>query len=57
MRVNKVDIKYRIIDRRPGDVAENYADTSLAEKELGFKATRTLDDMCRDAYNYAIKNK
>jgi UDP-glucose 4-epimerase len=34
MRVNKVDIKYRIIDRRPGDVAENYADTSLAEKEL-----------------------
>ena len=57
MKVNNVEVKYKIVDRRPGDVAESYADISLAEKELGFHPTKTLDDMCRDAYNYAIKNK
>lgn len=56
-KVNNVNIKYRMIARRPGDVAELYADTTLSEKELGFTTTKTLEDMCRDAYNYAIKNQ
>ncbi len=57
MKVNNIEVKYRIIGRRPGDISEIYADTSLAFKDLGFVATRSLDDMCRDSYNYAIKNK
>lgn len=50
------DIPYEIVARRPGDIAECYADTALAEKMLGFKATRTIDDMCRDALNWQLKN-
>ena len=46
-----------MIARRPGDVAELYADTTLSERELGFTTTKTLEDMCRDAYNYAINNQ
>ncbi len=49
-------IPYKIMPRRPGDVAECYADTALAEKFLGFKAQKTLDDMCRDAMNWQLKN-
>ncbi|MCQ2387662.1 MAG: UDP-glucose 4-epimerase GalE [Clostridia bacterium] len=49
-------IPYKIMPRRPGDIDECYADPSYAEKVLGFKATKTLDDMCKDAYNWQIKN-
>jgi len=49
---NNLKIPYKIADRRPGDIAECYADSSLAEKELNWKAEKTLEDMCRDAYNY-----
>lgn len=49
-------IPYKILDRRPGDVAECYADPSLARELLGFKAEKTLDDMCRDAMNWQMKN-
>jgi UDP-glucose 4-epimerase len=42
--------------RRPGDVAESYADPSLAEKVLGWKANCTLDDMCRDAWRWQSMN-
>ena len=49
-------IPYKIMPRRPGDVAECYADPSLAYKVLGFKAKKTLDDMCRDAMNWQLKN-
>lgn len=56
-KVNDVNVKYRMIARRPGDVAELYADTTLAEKELGFTTSKTLEDMCKDAYNYAINNQ
>jgi len=50
-------INYRFVDRRPGDLAEYYADPSKAERELGFKATRTLDDMCRDTIRWQEGNK
>lgn len=50
------DIPYVIDQRRPGDIAECYADPSLAYKMIGFKAEKTLDDMSRDALNWQIKN-
>ena len=51
-RVNNIDLGYTIGPRRPGDAATTYADPSLAEKELGWKAEKTLDEMCRDAWNF-----
>jgi UDP-glucose 4-epimerase len=42
--------------RRPGDVAESYADPSLAETLLRWKATHTLDDMCRDVWRWQSMN-
>ena len=55
-KVNNVEVPYKIVDRRPGDIATCYSDPSKAEKELGFKATKTLEDMCKDGWNYQ-KNK
>ena len=43
--------------RREGDIAECYASTEKAEKLFGWKATKTLDEMCRDSYLYAVKNQ
>ncbi|MBR2900889.1 MAG: UDP-glucose 4-epimerase GalE [Clostridia bacterium] len=51
-RVNDVKIPYQIAERRPGDIAECYADASKAEFELGWKAIRSLDDMCASAWNF-----
>lgn len=50
------EIPYVIDPRRPGDIAECYADPSLAYKLIGFKAEKTLDDMSRDALNWQTKN-
>lgn len=50
------EIPYVVAPRRAGDIATCYADPSLAEKFIGFKATKTLDDMCRDALNWQMKN-
>lgn len=50
------DIPYEIVARRPGDIAECYADPSLAYELLGFKATKNLDDMCRDALRWQLAN-
>ncbi|MBR2336699.1 MAG: UDP-glucose 4-epimerase GalE [Clostridia bacterium] len=50
------DIPYVIAPRRLGDIATCYADPALAEKLIGFKATKTLDDMCKDALNWQMKN-
>jgi UDP-glucose 4-epimerase len=50
------EIKYEIGPRRPGDVAEVYADTTLAEQELGWKATRTQEDMCNDIWRWQSNN-
>ncbi len=49
-------VAYKIVERRPGDIAECYADATKAKKELGWEATKTIEDMCRDSWNY-IKNK
>ena len=49
-------IPYKIMPRRPGDIDECYADPALAQEILGFKATKTLDDMCRDAMRWQTMN-
>lgn len=45
-------VPYQVGPRRPGDVAQCYADPSRAERELGWKAARAIDQMCRDAWRY-----
>jgi len=49
-------IPYEIVARRAGDVGSCYASSSLAERELGFKAEMSLEDMCRDAWNWQSKH-
>lgn len=53
--VNNVEVPYDIASRRPSDIAECYADAAKAWRELGWKATHTLEDMCRDSWNYGKK--
>ena len=55
-RINGVKVPYKIIDRRPGDVAACYADTALAKQSLNWIAERGLDEMCRDSWNWHNKN-
>jgi UDP-glucose 4-epimerase len=50
------DIPYEILPRRAGDVAECYADVSLAERELGWRAERDLDAMVQDAWRWQRMN-
>ena len=56
-KVNNVDVPYKIAPRRDGDLATCYSDPSKAERELGFKAEKTLDDMCKDSHNYIINSR
>lgn len=49
-------IPYEIVGRRPGDIAECYADPTKAEHELGWKAERGIDEMCRDTWRWQSKN-
>lgn len=49
-------IPYKIADRRPGDIDVCYADTAYAKEYLGFEATKSLEDMCRDQLNWQMKN-
>ena len=52
-----VKVKYELTDRRPGDIAECYADPTKAEKELGWKAEKELEEMCRDSWRFTENNK
>ena len=45
-------VPYKIAPRRSGDIATCYADPKKAKEELGWEATRTLEDMCKDAWNF-----
>ena len=51
-KVNGVKVPYKIVERRPGDIASCYADPSKALKELGWKAELGLEDMMRDSYHF-----
>lgn len=49
-------IPYEIVSRRPGDIGACWADPDRARKELGWKAVRSLDDMCADTWRWQRKN-
>ena len=51
-KTNGVKINYKITARRPGDIAECYSDPTKAKEELGFVTTKSLEDMCRDSWNF-----
>lgn len=51
-KVTGLQVKREFKDRRPGDISEIYADVSKAESELEWKAKHSLEDMCRDSYNF-----
>ena len=53
---NGVKVPYQIVDRRPGDLATCYADPAKSLEKLGWKAEKTLVDMCRDSWNWQSKN-
>lgn len=54
---NQVDVPYKIVNRRPGDLATCYADASKAQSELQWTAKRGIEDMVRDAWNFEKKQK
>ena len=49
-------IPYKILARRPGDIAECYADSSKAQRELGWKAEKGIEDMCKDSWRWQSQN-
>ena len=56
-KVNNIEVPFKYGQRRAGDLDEFYADSTKAERELGWKAQRTIEDMCRDSWNYINTNK
>ena len=51
-KANNVKIPYKVVSRRDGDLPVSYADTKKAKEELGFVATKNLEDMCKDEWNF-----
>ncbi|GHV41442.1 UDP-glucose 4-epimerase [Clostridia bacterium] len=54
--VNNVEVPRKIVSRRQGDLPASYADCEKAERILGWKAEKTLADMCADAWRWQTKN-
>lgn len=55
-KASGVTIPYQVVARRPGDVAASYADPSRAERELGWRATRGIEEMCADTFRWQSTN-
>ena len=55
-KVNNLELPYKIVDRRPGDIATCYADPAKSAEVLGWTAQYGLEDMCRDSWNWQSKN-
>ncbi|WP_010147382.1 UDP-glucose 4-epimerase GalE [Serinicoccus profundi] len=55
-RASGRQIPYDIVERRPGDIASSYADPSLAQSELGWRALRSVEDMCADTWRWQQAN-
>ncbi len=55
-KVNGIKINYKIAPRRAGDVAACYSSPAKAERELGWKASKNIEDMCKDAWHFASQN-
>lgn len=56
VKANDVEIPYKIVERRPGDIAVGYADAQKAKELLNWEATHSLEDMCRDSWNWQKNN-
>ena len=54
---NKVDVPYKIVGRRDGDIAECYADASYAKNKLNWSCQYGIVDMVKDSYNFVNNNK
>ena len=54
--MNGVKVPYKIEARRPGDIAECWADPAKAKELLGWTAQKNLEDMCRDAWRWQTQN-
>ncbi len=52
-----VEVKYKIVERRPGDIATCYADPSKAKNDLGWEAKKGIEDMCKDSWRFTKNNK
>ena len=55
-KASGVKVNYKIVDRRPGDIATCYSDPSKALAELGWKAERGIDEMCADSWRWQSQN-
>jgi UDP-glucose 4-epimerase len=55
-KASGVTIPYKIVDRRPGDIAICYADPTKAREQLGWSAKRGIEEMCRDSWNWQKQN-
>lgn len=55
-KANSIEIPYVIKPRRAGDIAECFADATKAKKTLGWIAEKSLEDMCRDSWNWQSHN-
>ena len=51
-KVNELSLNYKYVERRMGDVPSLWADTTLANEELGWKATRTLEETLKSAWEW-----
>lgn len=56
-KANGIKINYKIVNRRPGDIATCYSNPSKSKKELDFSCELTLEDMVKDSWNYEKNNK
>lgn len=52
-----VEVKYKIVERRPGDIATCYADPSKAKNDLGWEAKKGIEEMCKDSWRFTSNNK
>lgn len=55
-RANGMKLPYEIVERRPGDLAAYWADAGKAERVLGWRAEKTVEDICRDAWRWQSRN-
>lgn len=55
MKINNIDVNYKIVQRRPGDIDACYADPKYAKEKLNWEAKLGIEEMCEDAYNFVKK--
>ena len=54
-KANDFKVPYKIVDRRPGDIATCYAEATKAKNELGWVAKREIEQMCKDSWHFERK--